>query len=295
MTVLLPFDLPDAPADLTYLVSERPETLGDADLAGVEFFVPPYTFDRSTLEAMARMPRLRVVQTQTAGTEHLQPLLPEGVILCNGRGIHDAATAELAVTLTLAALNGLSDFGDAQRHSQWRPEWRAGLADRRVVVVGAGAIGAAIRRRLEPFECEIAMVGRTARDVVHASAELPDLLPEADVVILIVPATPETRGLFDAAMLARLKQGALLVNVARGAVVDTDALTQALVEGRIRAALDVTDPEPLPAGHPLWRAPGLLLTPHVGGMAETFHRRTRAVVRRQLERYAAGEELANRV
>ncbi|MGZ4459556.1 MAG: NAD(P)-dependent oxidoreductase, partial [Nocardioidaceae bacterium] len=165
--------------------------------------------------------------------------------------------------------------------------------DRRVLVVGHGAIGEAIERRLAGFETEVVRVARHARAGVHGVDELPALLPEADVVVLILPVTDETKGLVDAAFLRSMKDGALLVNVARGAIVDTDALVAALHEGRIRAALDVTDPEPLPAGHPLWRAPHLLLSPHVGGDSTAMEPRAHRLVFEQLRRFAAGEELAN--
>ncbi len=166
-------------------------------------------------------------------------------------------------------------------------------ADRRVLVVGYGAIGAAIEARLRAFECEVVRVARTARDGVHAIAELPELLPTADVVILIVPLTSETRGLVDAGFLAAMKQDALLVNLARGAVVVTDDLLAALHDGRVRAALDVTDPEPLPADHPLWDAPGVLISPHAGGASTAMWPRAHRLVREQLARFVAGEPLVN--
>ncbi len=118
-------------------------------------------------------------------------------------------------------------------------------------------------------------------------------MPAADVIVLIVPLTPETHRLIDADAMARMKQGALLVNAARGPVVDTDALVSALNEKRIRAALDVTDPEPLPAGHPLWSAPNLLLTPHVGGSSPLYMSRAFDLVAEQVKRFANGEPLKN--
>lgn len=293
MSVLLPFELDGVPAGLTYVVSDEPAELPQAVLDEVELYVMPYAFDLPNREVIARMPRLKVVQTQSAGVDHVRGSIPEGVLLCSGRGIHDTATAELAVALTLAGLNQLPEFRSHFLEGEWRPHWREGLADRRVLVVGAGSIGQAIRARLEPFECEVTMAARTARDSVHGVGDLPALLPDADVVILILPETAETVGLFDAAMIARMRHSALLVNVARGPIVEAQALLDALRGNRIRAAVDVTDPEPLPAGHPLWGAPNLILTPHVGGMSEAFHRRTRALVRRQVERLAAGERPAN--
>jgi phosphoglycerate dehydrogenase-like enzyme len=215
------------------------------------------------------------------------------VLLCNGRGIHDTSTAELALTLVLASLRGIPKFVRAQDQAEWRPESRESLADKSVLIVGYGQIGEAIEARLRPFEVEVTRVARSAREGVHSIDELPALLPNADVVVLIVPGTEETTGLFDAEMLAHLKDGALLVNVSRGPVVDTEALLSELRSGRIHAALDVVDPEPLPSDHQLWGAPNLLLVPHVGGASSAMWPRAHKLVREQLHRLAAGEPLAN--
>jgi phosphoglycerate dehydrogenase-like enzyme len=263
-------------------------------VAEVEVYVPPYRFEPSTdSEVIRQMPRLKVVQTVTAGVDHVRPYVPEGVTLCNGRGIHDASTAELAVGLTIASLRGIPGFVRAQDRGEWRPVKARSLADRTVLIVGYGAIGAAIEERLDGFEVDIVRVARRAREGVHGIDELGRLLPHADVVIMIVPITEETRGMVDRDFLARMKDDALLVNVARGPVVDTDALVDALHTRRIHAALDVTDPEPLPDGHPLWGAPNLLLSPHVGGATSAMWPRAHKLVREQLQRFAAGEPLAN--
>jgi phosphoglycerate dehydrogenase-like enzyme len=229
----------------------------------------------------------------TAGVEHVRPHVPEGVLLCNGRGIHDASTSELAMTLALASLRGVPGFVRAQDAGVWAHGTRPALADSTVLVVGYGAIGAALERRLAGFEVDVVRVARSAREGVHAYDDLPRRLPDADVVVLLVPLTDLTRGMVDAPFLARMKDGALLVNVARGAVVDTDALVAELRSGRISAALDVTDPEPLPEGHPLWTCPNLLVTPHVGGASSAMEPRAHRLVRDQLARFAAGEPLAN--
>ena len=297
--VWLPFDpdhLGDVPEGLRFEVV-RPEH--DAPLPPsadeVEFYVPAYQMGRVEPGLLDRLPRLKVVQTLTAGVDHIRGAVPPGVVLCNGRGIHDTSTAELAVTLVLSSLRGIPEFVRAQERGRWQFERRESLADNQVLIVGHGQIGAAIEARVVPFEAEGVRVARRARPGVHAIAELPDLLPAADVVVLIVPGTGETRHLVDEAFLARMKEGALLVNVARGSVVDHDALASALHAGRIRAALDVTDPEPLPDGHPLWSAPHLLVTPHVGGASSAMWPRAYRVVRAQLERFARGEPLANQV
>ena len=268
-----------------------------AGLSDVEVFIPPYTATADDLALMSRMPGLRLVQTLTAGVDNVLALLPEGVTLCNATGVHDASTAELAVGLTIASLRHLDDFARAMPDGRWLYARHEALADKRVLIVGFGSIGRAIARRLEGFECEVLAVARTARDVngeaVHALDELPALLPTSDVVILIVPLTPDTRGMVDATFLARMRDGALLVNVSRGPVVDTDALVTECVSGRLRAALDVTDPEPLATDHPLWRTPGVLVSPHVGGNTSAFLPRARTLVADQLRRYISGEQLAN--
>jgi phosphoglycerate dehydrogenase-like enzyme len=215
------------------------------------------------------------------------------VLLCNGRGIHNASTAELALTLTLASLRGLPGFVDDQHAHRWSQGFRESLADKTVLIVGYGDIGRDIERRLVPFEVDVLRVARSAKPGVHAWSELADLLPQADVVVLIVPGTSETRGLVDASFLQRMRDGALLVNVARGPVVVTDDLVAALETGRVRAALDVTDPEPLPEDHPLWSAPNVLITPHVGGATPAMWPRAYRLVREQLERFARDEPLVN--
>lgn len=265
--------------------------------ADVELYVLPYTFDREPLARIADMPRLRMIQTLTAGYEHVLPYLPPGVLLCNGRGIHETSTAELALTLTLAALRDIPTFVRGQDAGEWRSGFYPALADKRVLILGYGAIGEAVDRRLQGFEVDVVRVARSARVGVHgpvrAMAELSELLPQADVVIVTVPLTEDTRGLVDADFLARLPAGALVVNVARGPVVDTDALLAELVAGRLRAALDVTDPEPLPADHPLRFAPGTLISPHVGGSSSAFLPRALRLIREQLERWSEGVTPAN--
>jgi phosphoglycerate dehydrogenase-like enzyme len=268
-----------------------------ASLRDVEVFVPPYTAGEDDLAMMARMPNLRVVQTLTAGVDNVLAALPNGVTLCNAAGVHDASTAELAVGLTIASLRHLDDFARAMPEGRWLYDRHEALADKRVLIVGFGSIGRAIARRLDGFECEVRAVARTARMVdgidVRSIEELPGLLLDADVVILIVPLTPDTHRMVAVDFLARMPDGALLVNVSRGAVVDTDALLVECASGRLRAALDVTDPEPLPADHPLWRTPGVLISPHVGGNTSAFLPRARRLVAAQLQRWLDGEALVN--
>jgi len=242
---------------------------------------------------LAGLPQLRLVQLLSAGAEKYVGRLPEGIVLCNARGAHTPSTAEWAVTVTLAAQRGIPFFVREQAAGRWSFGTHRSLIGARVLVVGAGDIGVAIGRMMADFDVELTYVARTARDGVRGVADLPQLLPKADVVIVIVPVTPETTGMVDAEFLAAMPDGALLVNAARGVVVDTDALLAELSTGRLRAAVDVTEPEPLPEGHPLWRAPGLLLTPHVGGAVPETNARAAAAVTDQVRRVLAGEELAN--
>ncbi|MGW1108673.1 2-hydroxyacid dehydrogenase [Streptomyces sp. NPDC002540] len=273
-----------------------------ADPADCAFYVVPYMKGSEiAVRPLADMTRVRVVQTLTAGIDHVEPglgLLPAGVRLCNAKGVHEASTAELALALILASLRGVPGFVDGQAKEEWRAGFYPALADKSVLIVGYGSIGAAIEDRLAPFECaRVARVARsaraTARGPVHALDDLPALLPEADIVVLSTPLNPSTQGLVDAEFLAAMPDGALLVNVARGGVVDTGALLLELGSGRLRAALDVTDPEPLPAGHPLWHAPNVLITPHVGGSSSAFLPRAKRLVAEQLNRFASGEPVRN--
>ena len=292
--VWLPFEpdeLGDAPDGLRYEVVDPTAHVPDS-VGEVRFYVTPYSFG-PVADVIEQMSSLEVVQTLTAGVDYIAHRIPTGVTLCSGRGIHDASTAELALALTLASLSAIPEFVAAQQRHEWAFQWRQALADKRVLLVGYGAIGAAIEARLTPFEVEVVRVARSARDGVQSIDELPGLLPDADVVILCLPLTDASRGLVDNDFLARMRPGALLVNVARGAVVVTDDLVAALNEGRVRAAIDVAEQEPLPSDSPLWTSPGLLISPHVGGASSAMWPRAHRVVRDQLHRYARGEALSN--
>ncbi|MEU3741051.1 2-hydroxyacid dehydrogenase [Streptomyces sp. NPDC032198] len=273
-----------------------------ADPADCAFYAVPYLKGPEiAVRPLPEMTSVRAVQTLSAGVDQMQSglkFLAPGVQLCNAKGVHEASTAELTLALILASLRGIPRFVEGQREEDWRSGFYPALADKSVLIVGYGSIGSAIEDRLTPFECaRVARVARSARATergpVHPLAELPALLPDADVVILSTPLTDTSRGLVGADFLARMKDGALLVNVARGPVVDTKALLAELESGRITAALDVTDPEPLPAGHPLWQAPGVLISPHVGGSTSAFLPRAKRLLAAQLTRYAAGEPLDN--
>jgi phosphoglycerate dehydrogenase-like enzyme len=259
----------------------------------VVFYVPPFFPPLPAITAIAQMPGLRVVQAQTAGVERLLPHVPPGVTLCSARGVHDASTAEWVVAVTLAAVRDLPYFAIEQAAQRWSYRFTDCLAGKSVLIVGYGSIGAAVERRMAGFEVELRRVARRARDGVAAVGELPDLLPGADVVILLAPVTQETIGMVDARFLARMKDGALLVNAARGSLVVTDALTEELRRGRLRAAVDVTGPEPLPPGHPWWDLPNVLITPHVAASTSALETRMLAFLRDQAGRFIKGEGLAN--
>lgn len=259
----------------------------------VEVWIPPLIPPGPLREMLGKMAKLRLVQTVTAGVEPYRPHIPDGVILCNARGVHDAGTAEWAVGAMISVLRDFPAFTLAQRTGEWTYRHTGVLADSTVLIVGYGSIGQALERRLAGFEVEVVRVARSAREGVYGMDDLPALLPQADVVVLLVPVTPDTVKMVDAGFLARMKDGAVLVNAARGSIVETDALVAELTAGRLRAALDVTDPEPLPRGHPLWTAPGVLITPHVAGSTPASVRRTCKLVRSQMLRYLSGEPLNN--
>jgi phosphoglycerate dehydrogenase-like enzyme len=264
-----------------------------SDPATVEFWNAPF-LGRAEIGALVeRMSALRVVQLMSAGVDIWLGTLPEHVLLCDARGVHDSSTAEWAAAAVLAHVRNFPAFVLAQAERRWSFTPTDELAGKRVLIVGAGSIGSALAARLAPFDVEITLVARSARPGVEPVERLPALLPGADVVVLLVPLTPHTRGLVDAKFLAGLPDGALLVNAARGPVVDTDALLAECASGRLDAALDVTDPEPLPADHPLWKLPNVLITPHVAGSVAGLQRRAFALVGDQLRRYAAGQPLIN--
>lgn len=297
MKVLLPDPkgvdlLGDVPAEADIDVWDGTGTT-PSTVADVEFWVPPFLAPTKLAGAVERMVDLTVVQLLSAGADAWVGRLPDSVTLCDARGVHSSSTSEWAMTAILAALREFPRFALAQSERRWDYGETDELAGKRVLVVGSGAIGEALGRRLEPFDVELVRVARRTRPGVHSVNELPDLLPDADVVVVLVPLTEATRGMVDAAFLARMHDGALLVNAARGPVVVTDALVAELATGRLRAAVDVTDPEPLPPGHPLWTVPGLLLTPHVAGSVRGLPQRAYDLVARQLWRYAEGEPLQN--
>jgi len=268
------------------------------DLNDVAFWVPPFLSSGQVVELARHMPNLKAIQLLSAGADAWTGRVPEGVTLCDARGVHDSSTAEWVVTAILASLRRFDFFARAQAEGRWSYSEVTPtdeLAGKHVLIVGAGSIGAALAQRLAPFEVTMSSVARTPRPGIHGSGELPKLLPHADVVVLLVPLTAQTRGLVDSGFLTAMRDGALLVNAARGPVADTAAMTKELATGRIFAALDVTDPEPLPADHPLWALPNVLITPHVGGSVRGLMARAYRLVGDQVRRYLDGEPLNNEV
>jgi phosphoglycerate dehydrogenase-like enzyme len=264
-----------------------------AEAAGAEVLIPPFLMDAELVDRAAELPKLRLVQLLTVGADAWLGRLPDGVVLSSCRGAHSAATAEWVLAALLACYRELPAFlADAGQH-RWRPHYTDGLFGKRVLVVGAGDVGRQIRTRLVACDARVTMVGRRGGAGVHAVSELRALLPVHDAVVLIVPLTGETRGMVDAAFLAAMPDGAVLVNAARGPVVDTGALLGELSAGRLRAALDVTDPEPLPADHPLWTAPNVLITPHVAGSVFGLYQRAYGVAAAQIAAFAAGRQPDN--
>lgn len=266
--------------------SPAPEGIEDTDFLLAGYMGAPD-------DMLAALPKVKVVQLMSAGFEVWLPHLPDGVVLCNGRGVHGRATAELAVAGILAIVRQLPKFLGEQAAHRWTQDDSEDLDGKRVLVLGAGDIGSYIARALEVFGATTTYVARAARAGVHAVGELPVLLPGADVLAIAVPLNDQTRGLIDADALALLPDGAIVANVARGPIVDTDALLAETTSGRLRAFLDVTDPEPLPRDHPLWDVPGVVITPHVGGGTHGWQRRAYRLVREQIERFASGEQLQN--
>ncbi len=290
-----------------------PDEAGEAALSGVngldvvryevddelperaEVLVPGFLAPADPAAFLARLPNLKLVQLLTAGAEAWVGRVPEHVMLSVARGAHGGSTAEWALATLLAVYRDLVAFERERVARTWVRRPTETLIDKKVLVIGAGDLGTQLKRRLDACDATTTLVGTTAREGVHGFDEVPALLGSHDAVVLMVPLTPATERMVDAEFLSRMRDGAVLVNAARGKVVDTDALVAELASGRLRAALDVTDPEPPPAGHPLWTVPNLLLTPHVAASVDGYERRAYAVVAEEIARYAAGERPRNLV
>jgi phosphoglycerate dehydrogenase-like enzyme len=255
----------------------------------VEFVVPRW----EDIPALEKMPALRVVQVLSAGVDWIVGRVPAGVTLCSARGARDRAMAEWVVAAILADAKRARQCAEQQGRRHWELIKIDDASNLRVLVLGFGSIGRALATMLGPFDCEVVGVARRARDGVHGTDELPALLPEADVVVNLLPLTDATRDSIGARELGAMREGALYVNAGRGATTDTAALVDALRAERIRAVLDVVEPEPLPSDHPLWSAPGVMISPHSAGDTPGADRAAWALAAAQLRRYAAGEQLEN--
>jgi len=264
--------------------------------AEMDVWVPPYGVGLSEEQAAAGLTAvsgLRLVQLLSAGVEPWPRLVPPDVTLCSGRGIHGGSTAELAVAVTLSWLRELPRYAEQQSRHEWRRHEPTSMAGSRVLVLGAGDIGARLAEVFRVLEARVTVAARRSRDGVVALFDAREHVSDVEVLVVAVPLTEETHGLVDASLLAQLPDGALVVNVARGPVVDTGALTSEVTSGRLFAAVDVTDPEPLPADHPLWTAPNAVITPHVGGGAAGWEGRAVALCVDQIDRLRRGEPLRN--
>lgn len=286
--------LGDLPANVeVVLLPGQPGPL--PDLSRVELIVPADWARQLVLAEVGAMARLRVIQTLSAGVDWLRGRVPAGIVVCNARGVYDGPMAEWVVGAILAMQRGLIAARDAQLATDWRPFVPNELADLRAIILGFGSIGSAVADRLRPFGVDVVGVARERREGVLGLEDLDEALPAADILIDLLPLSAETVGLLDARRLGLLRPGALLVNAGRGATIDTPALVDALRSGGLRAALDVTDPEPLPPDHPLWRLPDVLISPHVAGDSHRSLARAYALAGDQIRRFAAGERLKNHV
>lgn len=283
-------DLPDGVEIIEWAME------GPAPVPEIDLVVTPYMGASNRVAHLAGV-HTRLVQSQSIGYDGIDKLLPAGHVFANAATVHETSTAELALALILASQRGIDDFVRAAEQGEWAPAHHPSLADRTVLLVGYGGVGAAIESRLLAFETTVIRVARSARTdergPIHAMESLPDLLPQADVVVIGVPLTPGTTGMVDDAFLSVMRDDALLVNIARGPVADTDALLAHASSGRLRLALDVTDPEPLPQGHPLFALPNVIISPHVGGASSAMRPRMARLIREQIELMLRGDPPVN--
>ncbi|MBB2189032.1 2-hydroxyacid dehydrogenase [Gluconacetobacter azotocaptans] len=282
---------------LDFILWKDEEDPSADDLSVIDAVITPYAHSSLTVERLASLPNLKLVQTQSTGMDNLVGKVPPGVVLCSARGVHAASTAELAVGLVIASLRGIDVAARNMTRRVWQEERRLTLTDRKVALLGYGSIGQELHRKLAAFDVEIVRIGQTARrdehGDIHGMDDLMGLLPQTDILISSLPMTPRTVRLINRPVLSAMKDGALFINVGRGGVVDQDALAAELYSGRISAAVDVTDPEPLPEDHPLWSAPHFLLTPHLGGNTSAFLPRIRTFLADQMKRIAGDQPVMN--
>ncbi len=268
-------------------------SLESDDLSSITFYVPTYMGGRRALEFSRAMKSLQYLQLPNAGFDDAIEYLTPGVILCNARGVHDDSTAELAVGLAIASRRGFADFATSQKSELWNHKRYSSFNDSNIAIIGAGSIAHTLKRYLTPYQVEINMYSRSGGSGVRSVTELDTYLPTTDIVFLVLPLNDESRNMFNIGRLSLMKDGATIVNVSRGAIIDTQALVRELNSGRLFAGLDVSDPEPLPVGHPLWSARNCIISPHVGGDSTAFEPRGKRLVEEQIRLLASGEELKN--
>ena len=275
------------------LVSTPIDTLSKSELSEITIYVPKYMGGKKVLEPTSAMQNLKLIQLLLAGYEDAIPFMRDDLTLCNARGVHDFSTSELAVSLILAHYKDHREFAQSQSQGSWNHKTTGSTYGKEIAIIGAGSVAQRLKSMLAPFECKVTMFGQSARDGVEAISTVQATVGKFDCVVLLVPLTASTHNLVDAAFLKAMKDGALLVNVARGPVVNTDALCAELASKRLFAALDVTDPEPLTEGHPLWSYENCTVIPHVGGDSTAFEPQARAFLAEQFERIAQGKQPIN--
>ena len=275
------------------LVSTPIDTLSKSELSEITIYVPKYMGGKKALEPTSAMQNLKLIQLLLAGYEDAIPFMRDELTLCNARGVHDFSTSELAVSLILAHYKNHREFAHSQSQGSWNHKTTGSTYGKEIAIIGAGSVAQRLKSMLAPFECKVTMFGQSARDGVEAISTVQATVGKFDCVVLLVPLSASTHNLVDAAFLKAMKDGALLVNVARGPVVNTDALCAELASKRLFAALDVTDPEPLTEGHPLWSYENCTVIPHVGGDSTAFEPQARAFLAEQFERIAQGKQPIN--
>jgi len=275
------------------LISAPVDTLSNSDSAEITIYIPTYMGGKKSLDPISDLTNLKTVQLLTAGYEDVIPFMRNQLMLCNARGVHDFSTSELAISLMLAHFKNHREFANSQNQGSWNHKTIGSLYGKEIAIIGAGSVAQRLKSMLAPFECTVTMFGQSARDGVEAISTVQATVGKFDCVVLLVPLTSSTHNLVDAAFLKAMKDGALLVNVARGPVVKTDALCAELASKRLFAALDVTDPEPLTNGHPLWSYENCTVIPHVGGDSTAFEPQARAFLSEQFQRIAQGNQPIN--
>jgi phosphoglycerate dehydrogenase-like enzyme len=275
------------------LISAPVDTLRNSDFAEITIYIPTYMGGKKSLDPISDLTNLKTVQLLTAGYEDVIPFMRDELTLCNARGVHDFSTSELAVSLILAHYKDHREFAQSQSQGSWNHKTTGSTYGKEIAIIGAGSVAQRLKSMLAPFECKVTMFGQSARDGVEAISTVQATVGKFDCVVLLVPLTASTQNLVDAAFLKAMKDGALLVNVARGPVVNTDALCAELASKRLFAALDVTDPEPLTNGHPLWSYENCTVIPHVGGDSTAFEPQARAFLAEQFKRIAQGMQPIN--